>query len=240
MWVVDSISSRFKSLSHIGALCRGEEGLLSRWITGEEGGSFFYCLVLIVAGCSAYGFTIGMRNGWEMALYVAIKLPAIIIITVTLNGLLNGMLSLLFGSGIGFLESQKFLLIGFALMSAILGSLSPISFFATINLPLPGTPGSHAIHGANLLLHTCLIAYGGIQAHARLLAYVKKFALTSSAGTRTFFGWLAGNLFVGAQVSWTLRPYFLTPGFQIEFLRPDLFDGNFYESVYRTFLRLFL
>ena len=43
--------------------------------------------------------------------------------------------------------------------------------------------------------------------------------------------WLLVNLIVGAQISWNLRPWFGTPGMSGEFLRPEPFDGNFYESL---------
>ena len=55
---------------------------------------------LIVLGCGAYGFTIGLRNGLEMGAYVAIKLPLIIFITLIANGLLNGLLGLVLGVGV--------------------------------------------------------------------------------------------------------------------------------------------
>ena len=72
-----------------------------------------------------------------MAFYVALKLPFIIFLTLFINGMLNGMLSLALGSGIGFRKSLQFLLTGLAIMSIILGALSSISFFATLNMPEP-------------------------------------------------------------------------------------------------------
>ena len=191
-----------------------------------------YCMALIALGCGVYGFTVGLRNGWEMGAYVAIKLPLIIFITLIVNGLLNGLLGLLLGSGIGFRKSVQFLLVGFAIMSVILGALSPVSLFATLNMPSSGDgTGRFAWHGASLLMHTCLIAFAGITAHTRLLHYVREFADSSRAGTHAFFAWLAGNLFVGAQVSWNLRPFFVSPGLKVEFIREDPFNGNFYEAV---------
>jgi len=214
------------------ALCRGDNGLLANWIGAARSGSVRCCLLLIALGCGAYGFTVGLRNGWEMGAYVAVKLPLILIITLLLNGLLNGLLGLVLGSGIGFRKSVQFLLTGFAIMAVILGALSPIGFFATLNMPSSGDgSGRFAWHGASLLMHTGLIAFAGITAHARLLHYVREFADSSRAGTHAFFAWLAGNLFVGAQVSWNLRPFFVSPGLEVEFLRDDPFNGNFYEAV---------
>ncbi len=218
----------------IPALCRGERDLLSGWMAGTSRGSLQVCVLFIVVGCGSYGLTIGLRNGWEMAGYVAVKLPAVIFLTLIVNGLLNGMLGLVLGSGIGFRQSLQFLLTGFAIMSLILGALSPVTFFATLNMPPPDAPGSYTWHGLNLLLHTVTIAFAGILAHYRLLGYVREFAPTRRAGTHTFFAWLAGNLFVGAQISWNLRPFFVSPGLKVELLRPRPFDGNFYEAVLRA------
>ena len=108
-----------------------------------------------------------------------------------MNGLLNGLLGLVLGSGIGFRKSVQFLLTGFAIMAVILGALSPISFFATLNMPSSGDgSGRFAWHGASLLMHTCLIAFAGITTHARLLHYVREFADSSRAGTHAFSsGW---------------------------------------------------
>ena len=85
-------------------------------------------MALIALGCGAYGFTVGLRNGWEMGAYVAVKLPLIIFITLIVNGLLNGLLGLVLGSGIGFRKSVQFLLTGFAIMAVILARLVRLVF----------------------------------------------------------------------------------------------------------------
>lgn len=213
--------------------------MITNWVKGEEKGAWLYCMVMIAIGCSAYGFSIGIRNGWEMAAYVSGKLPVIILLTLSVSILLCGALSSLMRSGIGFLANLKFLMIGFAIMAVILGSLSPISFFASIASPSPGSPGGPTIHSAILLLHTLFIAYAGVQAHACLLKSVRALASSPSAGTRMFYAWIICNLVVGAQVSLALRPNFLPQGLDIGFLRAGLLSGNFVESINGTFFRLF-
>lgn len=220
------------------ALCRGERDLLAAWVEGTRRGSLHTCAALILIGCGSYGITIGLRHGWEMAGYLAVKLPAVVFLTLLVNGLLNGMLGLALGSGLGFRQSLQFLLTGFAIMGVILGALSPVTFFATLNMPPPGSPGSHTWHGLNLLLHTGVIAFAGILAHYRLLRYVREFADTPRGGTHAFFAWLAGNLFVGAQISWILRPWFVSPGLKVQFLRPKPLDGSFYDAVWRAMLNV--
>jgi hypothetical protein len=53
------------------------------------------------------------------------------------------------------------------------------------------------------------------------------------------YAWLAGNLFLGSQLSWILRPFIGSPEMRVEFLRKTAFDGNFYETVFRALRHLF-
>ena len=66
----------------------------------------------------------------------------------------------------------------------------------------------------------------------RLYRLLAEHSLRPGAARRVLIALLAGNLFAGAQVGFLLRPIFGQPGLEIEFLRPDLFEGNFYESVW--------
>jgi hypothetical protein len=222
----------------IPALCRGDRQLLESWIKDVRHGSVRVCLTLIITGFALYGTTVGLWRGWEMAAYVSIKLPAAVLLTLLVNGLLNGMLGLVLGSGIGFRQSLQFLLAGFAIMSLILGALSPVTFFLAFNTPPADHPDASSWHALTLLSHTLAIALAGIISHRKLLSFLRDFAQTRLAGIQTFFAWLAGNLFVGAQITWILRPFFGSPSLEVQFLRPDPLEGNFYDAVIHAALRL--
>lgn len=176
----------------------------------------------------------GLWRGEMMATYVGIKFPLVIFATLLLNGAINGMLAMALGSGISFRQSFQFLLAGFALMSIILLSLSPVALFILFHAPGPDDPGASQRHSMILLCHTFMIAYAGIISHRSLLGQVRDFATTPAHGTRTFFAWLAGNLFVGAQVSWVMRPFFGSPGLEVQFLRDDPLNGSFYDTVWKS------
>ena len=215
-------------------LCRGDHQLLQGWLEKQAISSLAFCIPSIILGCGAYGFTMGLWQGWEMATYVGIKLPLVIFATLLVNGAINGMLAMVLGSGIGFRQSMQFLLTGFSLMSIILLSLSPITFFMALQAPGPSEPGAVQWHSITLLTHTLLVAYAGIVSHRSLLTHVRKFATSRSHGTQTFFAWLLGNLFVGAQVSWVMRPFFGSPGLNVQFMRDHPMQGSFYEAVWRS------
>jgi hypothetical protein len=53
------------------------------------------------------------------------------------------------------------------------------------------------------------------------------------------FSWLAGNLFLGAQLAWNLRPFIGSPTLAVQFFRDDPLRGNFYEAVWRACRHLF-
>jgi len=213
--------------------------VLQNGLKSQPLNSITFCIPAILIGCGAYGFTMGLWKGWEMAAYVGIKLPLVIFATLLVNGMINGMLAMVLGSGIGFRQSIQFLLTGFALMSVILAALSPVTFYMATTAPAPDSLTGSQSHSIILLTHTFLIAYAGIISHRSLLGHVRTFATTSTHGTRTFFAWLLGNLFVGAQISWIMRPFFGSPGLNVQFLRDHPMAGNFYETVWFAIHTLF-
>ncbi|SHJ69128.1 hypothetical protein SAMN02745181_2364 [Rubritalea squalenifaciens DSM 18772] len=220
--------------SFIPALCRGDHLLLTRWLTKTPRQMLSSTIPLVILGCSSYGISMGLWQGWEMAAYVAIKLPLLIFFTLIVNGLINGFLAQVLDSGVSMRQSLQFLLSGFACMAIILGSLSPITIGMALQAPEPEAPNAQQYHSIILLTHVCLIAYAGIVSHLSLLAFLRHFATSTRAATTTFIAWIAGNLFVGAQISWILRPFFGSPGLEVAFLRDDPLQGTFYETVWRA------
>ena len=226
------------NLNNVPALCRGSRGLLQDWLTKNPIHSLRFCIPAIILGSGAYGFTMGLWQGWTMASYVAIKFPLVIFATLLVNGMINGMLAMALGSGISFRQSLQFLLAGFALMSIILLSLSPVALFIVFHAPEPTDPGARQWHSIILLSHTLMIAYAGIVSHRSLLGQARDFATTPAHGTRTYFVWLVGNLFVGAQISWIMRPFFGSPGLDVQFLRDQPMNGSFYDTVWKSISNL--
>lgn len=167
-----------------------------------------------------------------MALYTAIKLPLIILITLTVNGMINGMLAQLLGSRLSFAQTAFAILTAFTVFSLIVLSLSPITFGMAFDLPAPDSGDAEVTHRRLLLIHTAIIALAGLTSTGRLFRLLTHFTETVAAARCCFAVLLIGNLFVGAQISYLLRPIFGQPGLKIEFLRPDMFRGNFYESVW--------
>jgi len=190
--------------------------------------------LVAVTGMALYGFTMGFWRDPLMGVYVSVKLPLLIALTLVCNGLLNGLLGLLLGTGLGFRQSLFALLTAFALAGLILGSLAPVTFLLAWNAPSPDSPGARTAHAAYLVTHTVLIGFAGITANIHLHRLLASRSPTAAAATATLLAWLGGNGFLGAQFSWILRPFFGTPTLKVQFLRPEPLRGNFYQTVWRS------
>ena len=211
------------------ALLRGAPEDLRTWINDPGVKKLRLCVITIVLACGFYGMTVGIWRDPMMGLYVAIKMPALILLTLACNGFLNGMLGLLLGSGLGFKQSLMAQLMSFTIAALVLGAIAPATFFMALNAPPPDAENAASAHSHFLVAHTVLIAMAGIIANlhlAKLLIAVTPDQRTAAA---TLGAWLAGNAFVGAQLSWIMRPFFGTPSIEVAFLRPDPFNGTFYE-----------
>ena len=187
---------------------------------------------ITVAGMALYGFSVGFWRSPLMGVFVAVKLPLLIFLTLSCNGLLNGLIGVLSGAGFAFRQSLLALLNAFSVAALILGSLGPVTFLLALNAPPPDAPGAATAHAAYLLTHTCLIGFAGIMANIRLHRVLAATAPNPTAANITLIAWLGGNGFLGAQFSWILRPFFGSPHLDVAFLRPDPMRGNFYTSVW--------
>ncbi len=209
------------------------------WIEEKPPESLLGSLALLFLGVGVYGASIGIWQGWEHALFVAIKLPFAILLTLIVNGILNGVLAILLGVKLSFRETSLALLTSFAVFGIIVGSLSPITIGMALDAPAPDSPQGPDTHRSLLLVHTLLIAFAGIISTGRLYKVLRHFAETDRAALHSLLGLLIGNLFAGAQICFLLRPFFGQPSLEIQFLRPDPFAGNFYESVWWALTRNF-
>lgn len=202
------------------------------WIDSPGRRATAFCIGTVILGAGAYGLSIGAWQGVEQAIYVAIKLPAVILATLLINGLLNGMLSQIVGVRTTFAQTGLALLTSFSVFALITASLSPITLGMAIDCPGPGSDRAGSTHRILILTHTGIISLAGLISTARLYRLLLPHALSPAAAIRGVFCLVIGNLFAGAQVGFLLRPIFGNPGLKIEFLRPDMFEGNFYESVW--------
>jgi hypothetical protein len=216
-------------------LLEGQADTLRLWTQPGQRRTVTLNVAVIFFGAGLYGATIGWwRDPWQ-GFYVAIKFPLVILLTTLGNALLNAMLAPLLGLNIGFRQSFLAILMSFAIATAILGAFSPLSAFLVWNAP-PMTPDvkSTPTYGFIKLTHVVMIAFAGIAGTVRLFQLLTQLGGSKPVARRVLFAWLAGNLFLGSQLTWIARPFIGAPQLPVVFLRDTAFQGNFYENVFRT------
>jgi len=220
-------------LARTQVLVRGTGDAHEGWVLDRGARGYVEPILMIALGGGAYGAAIGAWNDPRLALYVAIKLPLLLVLTALVNALLNALWASRFGLDLTPGQSLRSVLLAFGLASIVLGSLAPIVLFVALAVPGPEVADGRLGHNVLGLTHVGFIAWTGVLVVKRQLAWLGSRAASGSAGGRVVAAWLLVNLIVGAQISWNLRPWFGTPGMAVEFLRPQPFDGNFYESLYK-------
>jgi hypothetical protein len=224
----------------IDPLLRGKLESLAAWTEHWSARRFWLHVGVILLGAGLYGAAMGYWRDPQQACYVAIKFPLIILLTLIGNALLNGMLAPLLGLNIPFRRSFSAILMSFAIASAILGAFSPLLAFVVWNAP----PISQAtLQGATynfiILANVAVIAFAGTTGNARLFQLLTRLGGSQAVAWRVLFAWLAGNLFLGSQLSWILRPFIGSPNLPVELFRTTAFRGNFYEAVFHAFMQFF-
>jgi hypothetical protein len=226
----------FKGTEELGVLLRGEQDALRAWIEGRTAATIVRALILIVAGTALYGAAMGSWRAPTQALFVALKFPLIILLTTAGNALLNAMLAPLLGLQISWRRCSMAMLLSFVIAAAIMGAFSPLIFFLVWNCPpmSASSPAGHLNYNLILLLHVAIIALAGCIANLRLASLLVELSGSSAVSRRVLVAWLAGNFFLGSQVSWILRPFIGSPDLAVQFVRDNAFQGNFYETVVRS------
>lgn len=221
-------------------LLGGEPTRLVEWLYRRERTLVTLCVITIILGAGLYGAAMGCWRSPLQALFVAVKFPIIILLVTLGNALLNAMIAPLLGLSLGWRQSMLAVLISFAIASAILGAFSPLTAFMVWNVPAltPGIPRSGGSYQAIMLAHVAIIALAGSAANAHLLGLLRRLGGAAGAADRVLIAWLAGNLFLGSQLCWILRPFIGSPDLPVQFLRADAFSGNFYETVLHSFLKI--
>jgi hypothetical protein len=227
-------------LDDLKALLRGDAELIASRLKAPAISSFGLGCGIILVGSALYGATVGIWRAPLQSLYTAIKFPSLIFLTSAGNALINGMLAQLLGSGLNFKQTSLAILMSFSIAAVVLAAFTPISLFIWFNAPPLGSRNEILGHSTMLLSHVGAIAFAGVVANQRLFGLLHKISGSNTTARAVLFSWLTGNLFLGAQLAWNLRPFIGAPTLSVQFLRDDPLRGNFYEAVWRAFHHLFL
>jgi hypothetical protein len=226
--------------AEIFTLLRGESAIITAWIEQGSTRRFVLYVAIIIIGAGFYGAAMGWWRDPQQALYVAIKFPLIILLTTFGNALVNAMFAPLLGLNIPFRQSLSAILMSFTIASAILGAFSPLIAFLVWNTPdMAAKNLSSSTYNFILLVHVAVIALAGLTGNVRLFQLLAQLGGSRVVAFRVLLAWLAGNLFLGSQLSWILRPFIGSPTLPVEFFRKAAFHGNFFEAVLHALEHIF-
>ncbi len=220
----------------IPTLLRGEAAPIRAWFEERNAARILLCVLAVIVGAAAFGAAVGAWRAPLQAFYTAVKFPLIILLTALGNGLLNGMLAPLLGTNISFRQSLLAVLMSFTIASVVLGACAPLAWFVIWNSPPyspDSDPASMNTHSFIFVLLAAWMAAAGVAGNIRLFQLLRQLAGNATSARRTMLAWLAGNLLLGSQLAWMLRPFVGAPHLPVEFLRQTAFEGNFFEMLFR-------
>jgi len=219
-------------------LCREDSGVAEGWIARSRADSSLRPLAILIVCSAVYGACIGAWRDPRLAAFVAIKLPLLLLSTALVDGLLRALVARRLGFELSLGASLRAVLCGFALASVVLAAFAPVVLLFDLSLPAPGSRSADFAHAALGLLHVGAVAFAGSVAVLRQQRWLRGWCIDPRAASRVVGLWLLIDLVVGAQLSWILRPWFGTPGMDVQFLREHPFRGTFYESLFLMFVHV--
>ena len=220
-------------------LLRGEPKRLQWGLEEFRWRQLILYLAVIAIGAGSFGAAMGCWRAPLQAFYTALKLPVAILLTTLGNALLNAFIAPLFGLNLRFHQTVLAVLMSGTIACAILGAFSPLLWFLVWNTPANESQAAATAYSLVQVAQVAIIAFAGIAANVRLLQLLRQYSAQRASAPKVLFGWLAGNLFLGTQLCWIMRPFVGSPGLPVQFFRPDAFQGNFYEAVWWALTKLF-
>ena len=85
------------------------------------------------------------------------------------------------------------------------------------------------MHNLIFLALVAAMALAGLAGNVRLYELLRQLSGSDGPARRTLCAWLAGNLLLGSQLAWILRPFVGSPDLPFTWFRPK--QGSFFEGV---------
>jgi hypothetical protein len=178
-----------------------------------------------------YGCVLGSWHGSRLAIYAAIKIPLLMLSTAAVTALFNWIVAALLGLPLRLPQTFALSLIPLAVAAIVVASLAPVAWLFTSSLPVP-SPTQRTVHNLLYLVHTVLLAAGGVTGTSVLRhALMTVCAGDVARARRIRAAWIAAYAFVGGEIAWVLRPFVGSVYLPVVFLRSDALQGNVYEFI---------
>jgi hypothetical protein len=222
--------------SPLDLLLHQRDRLMDDLAEGRRLGRLWWRLVAVLIPAAAlYGIVLGGWRGGILTLFVALKLPLVLLLTAALTMLFNSFVASLLGLALRFSQVAVLTFFALAVASLLLASLAPVAWFFTLSMPEP-TLAARATHNLLYLLHTGFVGACGLAGTAVLWRGLVRIRGGAPNLKQAFLAWVLTFALVGGEVAWALRPFVGSIYHPIEFLRADALQGNVYEFVFTDIL----
>ena len=191
--------------------------------------SLFHVVAIVLCG-AIYGAVLGSWHGSTLALYVAVKVPLLLLLTAAITALFNWIVAALHGLPMRFRQIVALSLLPLAIAAVMAASLAPVAWLFTTSLPPPSS-SQQTLHNLLYLTHTLLVAASGLAGTSALHSVLLEICGNETLARRIRFSWVVAYAFVGGEVAWMLRPFVGSVYLPVVFLRDDALDGNVYEFI---------
>lgn len=186
-------------------------------------------------GAALYGAVLGGWQGRVLAVYVAVKLPLVLVLTTALTLLLAFVGARVLGLDLALLEVAVLTASALAVASVLLAALAPVAGFLEWACP-PPSPEARLTHNLLYLLHTGFVGLSGLAGCGVLWRGLARAVAGAAGGPRrarrAFALWVVAFALVGGEVAWALRPFVGSVFEPVAFVRADALRGNVYEFVF--------
>lgn len=214
------------------AMLRGADSLLDEVVAGRRLLQLWVRLCLGMAVCSGvYGAVLGGWHGPRLAVYSAVKLPLVLLVTSALTVAFSWIAASLLGLRLRFGQVAVLTFLALAAGSLLLVSLAPVAWIFTVCSPPPSNTARTA-HNVLYLLHTGFVGGCGITGTATLWKALSRIDQPRRTLRAVYAVWVAAFALVGGEVAWALRPFVGSIYMPVHFLRADALAGNVYEFIF--------
>ncbi len=190
-------------------------------------------LMLLVIFSFLYGVVMGCYNGVLQSISSGVKVPMLFLLIIVICFPAFFVIQTILGSKLKLSQMLSIILSGFVLTTSIMVSFGPIVIFFLI------TGDNYAFIK---LLHVAIITVSGLFGMRSIIEALKfsceRKNIYPKVGVRVFRFWILILAFVGAQLSWSLRPFIGARGLPFQLFREQ--EGNFYGQVISSIGELFI
>jgi hypothetical protein len=198
-------------------------------------------LAVMVVSAAAYGATLGYWHGARLAIYDAVKLPLVLVLTSVVTMFFSWIVAMAYNVPLRFGQVAVLTFVALATASIVLLSLTPVAWFFTLCAPRPSA-AARTTHNALYLMHTGFVGACGVAGTRILWDAMRRVRHPRRLLASVYLLWVLAYAIVGGEVAWALRPFVgsVSPEYPVVFLRRDALAGNVYEFIGSDIVPYFL